>query len=197
MNRTNYIFVDFENVHEVDLDLIAGKTVVVTLVLGERNKSLPVEMVEALLHRPAEVRMVRCRVAGKNSLDFVLAYHVGRQVLSDPGGYFHILSRDKGFDALILHLKDNGVFAARHEEFVKIPVLQKEPPGLDERIKVLKTHFAENKTNRPAKEKTLRSFVFGRFAKTLSDAELSATIAALAASKVVELTKAGAVRYTV
>lgn len=197
MNRTNYIFVDFENVHEVDLDLIAGKPVVVTLVLGERNKSLPVELVTKLLKYSAQVRLVETGHAGKNALDFVLAYHVGVQAVADPKGYFHILSRDKGFDALILHLKDNGVFAARHEAFGKIPVLQKEPPGLDDRVKVLKTHFAENKTNRPAKEKTLRSFVFGRFAKTLSDAELSATITALADSKVVEITKAGAVRYPV
>ena len=197
MNRTNYIFVDFENIHEVDLDLIADKPVVVILVLGERNKNLPVELVEKLLHHPAELRLVRTRHAGKNALDFVLAYHIGRQATADPAGYFHILSHDKGFDALILHLKDNGIFAARHEEFGKIPVLQKEPPSLDERVKLLTAHFAAHQTNRPKKEKTLRSHVHAHLGKKLSDAELNATIKALTDRKVIEITAAGAVAYKI
>ena len=195
MNRTNYIFVDFENIHEVDLDLMADKPVLVILVLGERNKHLPVELVMMLLRRPAQVRIVETGHPGKNALDFVLAYHLGRQAVADAQGYFHILSRDKGFDALILHLKDHGIFAARHEEFGKIPVLQKEPPSLDERVKLITAHFAEHKTNLPKKEKTLRSHVQARFAKKLSDTELNATIKALTDRKVIEITAAGAVAY--
>ena len=44
--RVNYIFVDFENVHETDLDRIAQKPVKVTLVLGEQHKKLPVSLVQ-------------------------------------------------------------------------------------------------------------------------------------------------------
>ena len=179
MNRTNYLFVDFENIHEVDLDLIADKPVVV----------------RKLLHYSAQVRLVETGHSGKNALDFVLACHIGRQAVADPKGYFHILSRDKGFDALILHLKDNAIFAARHEEFGKIPVLQKEPPSLDERVKLITAHFAEPKTNRPKKEKTLRSHVHAHFTKKLSDAELNATIQALTDKRVIEITAGGAVTY--
>ena len=39
--RMNYIFVDYENVQEVDLDLIVGKAVKVFLVVGQRRKTLP------------------------------------------------------------------------------------------------------------------------------------------------------------
>lgn len=39
--RTNYIFVDYENVQAVDFDLIVGKPVKVFLVVGLRRKSLP------------------------------------------------------------------------------------------------------------------------------------------------------------
>jgi hypothetical protein len=41
--RTNYIFVDFENVQDYDLDRIAHKPIKVTLVLGRRHKSLPLQ----------------------------------------------------------------------------------------------------------------------------------------------------------
>ncbi len=42
MSRTNYIFVDYENIQETELDRIADKPIKVTFVLGERNKKLPV-----------------------------------------------------------------------------------------------------------------------------------------------------------
>ena len=195
MNRTNYIFVDFENIHEVDLDLIADKPVVVILVLGERNKNLPTELVTKLLRYSAQVRLIETGRAAKNALDFVLAYHIGRQAVADITGRFYILSRDKGFDALIHHLKRNGVLASRHEEFGKIPVLQAKPPPLDERVKLLTSHLDEHKTNRPKKEKKLRSHIHAHFGKKLSDAELDATIKALTDRKVIGITAEGAVSY--
>ena len=55
MNRTHYIFVDFENIHEVQLELIENKPVVVVLVLGERHKKLSVDLVKQLLKYPAQI----------------------------------------------------------------------------------------------------------------------------------------------
>jgi len=52
MPRTNYIFVDFENIQDLDLDRIANKPVRVILVLGERNRNLPVALVKMLLKEP-------------------------------------------------------------------------------------------------------------------------------------------------
>jgi hypothetical protein len=39
--RMNHIFVDYENVPEMDLDLIAGKAVKVFPIVGRQRKSLP------------------------------------------------------------------------------------------------------------------------------------------------------------
>jgi len=41
MSRTQYIFVDYENVHEVELDLVAEKTAVIELVLGDPHPIPP------------------------------------------------------------------------------------------------------------------------------------------------------------
>jgi hypothetical protein len=41
MPRTNYIFVDYENVQENELERIAQKPVRVTLVLGAGTKTCP------------------------------------------------------------------------------------------------------------------------------------------------------------
>ena len=221
MNRFNYLFVDFENIHEVDLDLIADKPVKVILILGERHKKLPVEMVKKLLKYQAQVRLIEAGRSGKNALDFVLAYRIGVESVADPKGFFHI-SRDKGFDPLILHLRNNHISAERHESFARIPVLASAQPGRPrerlkavaprsttnkpksgtpssgvDRARLMTERFLTNKTNRPKRKKTLLAHIFTHFGKRLSIAELDEILAALVANNVIEITPRGAVVYRI
>jgi len=192
MSRTNYIYVDFENVQETDLDRIADKPVKVRLILGERHKSLPVRLVKLIQRFSEQVRLVETGLNGKNALDFVLAYEIGVESEKDPHGYFHVLSRDKGFDALISHLKDKGILAARHALFSEIPVLM----NLAERVNLLASQFKVNQTNRPKKQKTLESQIQAVFGKTLSPGEVEETIHGLVAEKTIALSEKGEVDYT-
>ena len=112
MSRTNHIFVDFENVHDLDLNRIKDKPVKVVLVLGGHHKSLPVPLVKQLLAYASQVSLVETGRSGKNALDLVLAQHIGEARKTDPHGYFHILSRDKDFDALFT--KDKPIIFAFH-----------------------------------------------------------------------------------
>jgi len=120
---THYIFVDFENVQSVKLDLIAGKPVMVIMVIGKDQTKVPLELVEQLMTFSSQVRLVRTEVKGKNALDFVLSAEVGAQGVADPNGSFHIISRDKGFDALVAHFRSHDRSAARHDAFAKVPIL--------------------------------------------------------------------------
>ena len=122
--RMNYIFVDFENVHEIDLDRVDQKPVKVILVLGEQHKRLPVLLVRKLLQYASQVQVVETGRSGKNAADLVLANYIGEVRKDDPRGYIHIVSKDKDFDALIGHHKDNGALAARHASFSEIPVVR-------------------------------------------------------------------------
>jgi hypothetical protein len=191
MNRTNYIFIDFENVQETDLDRIANKPVKVTLVLGERHKSLPVKLVKLIQKYPTQVQLVETALNGKNALDFVLAYEVGIASEKDPNGYFHILSRDKGFDALIKHLKNKDIRAARHTGISEILVLM----NAAERIKFLESFYRTTR-NRPKKRKTLESQIYAMFGKTLSLEEVAQSIEGLVAEKLSALTDKDQVTYT-
>jgi hypothetical protein len=65
--------VDFENVQDHDLDRIAHKPIKVTLVLGRRHKSLPVQLVKLIQRYASQVALVETRLDGKNALDFVIA----------------------------------------------------------------------------------------------------------------------------
>jgi hypothetical protein len=131
MERLNYIYVDFENVQTLDLDLISDRPVAVVLLLGKQNKDLPVSLVKKLLERSGQVRIVQTEKTGKNALDFVLAYQIGLKAALEPNSFFHIISRDRGFDALVAHLKAQKILAARHDAFSSIPILMihRKSPG--------------------------------------------------------------------
>jgi hypothetical protein len=110
----NHIFVDFENVHEVDLSIIGQKSINLTILLGPNQKKLDADLVEKLLQHANSVHLVRLTTSGRNALDFTLAYHVGRAAVLDPSGVFHIISGDTGFDPLITHLRGSHLKAHRH-----------------------------------------------------------------------------------
>jgi hypothetical protein len=189
--RVNYIFVDFENVQETDLDRIAQKPVKVILVLGGQNKHLPVSLVKKLLQYAGQVQLVETGRTGRNASDLVLAHYIGEVKKSDPHGYIHILSKDKDFDALIGHYKLNGSLAARHASFSEIPVLM----NVDERAQLLASYFTAEHVSRPSKRKTLESHMQAVFGKTLSPADVEATINRLVANQVITLSDKGEVAY--
>ena len=101
----NHVFVDFENVPEIDLKVISSKTVHLMLLLGPRQTKLDVALVEKLLQHAATVELVRLASAGRNAVDFTLAYYLGRAVAADPTGHFQIFSKDTGYDPLVEHLR--------------------------------------------------------------------------------------------
>src|SRR5690348_12675700 len=116
----NHVFVDFENVHEIDLAVIGSKTVAFTLLVGARQTKLEVSLVEKLFEHAVSVRFVRLTSPGRDALDFTLAYYVGRAVAADPTGYFHIVSKDGGYDPLITHLRSRHISARRHDSFATL-----------------------------------------------------------------------------
>ncbi|MBC8126751.1 MAG: NYN domain-containing protein [Gloeobacteraceae cyanobacterium ES-bin-144] len=105
---------DFENVHQVDLTLIGAKSVSFTLMVGAKQTKLDSDLVEKLMAHSSSVQLVKLKSSGKDALDFALAYYLGRAVLADPTAYFHIVSKDGGFDPLIDHLRARHIHVYRH-----------------------------------------------------------------------------------
>ncbi len=197
MSRTQYVFVDYENVQNVDLELVAGKAVVVELILGEQHTKLPLEMVERLLKYPQQVKLVKAGKSGRNALDFVLAYRVGVASAADPKGFFHIVSRDTGFDALILHLRQHHILARRDETFAKAFATEAPPVTPADRAKVVIERLKKNKTNRPKRKTTLLSQINSYFGKKLTDPELEAMLQTLTKERVIEVGEKGEVSYKI
>ncbi|MDB6077927.1 MAG: hypothetical protein JWO82_1674, partial [Akkermansiaceae bacterium] len=175
----NYVFVDFENVHELDLSIIGEKEVVFTLMVGACQKKLDVELVEKLLECSASVKLIRLTSQGKNALDFALSYYAGRASATDPAGYIHIVLGDAGFDPLIEHLRSKGIKARRHDSFADLTFCgppKGRDPVVDDPFERALAHFRKNITNRPKKKKTLLSHLTTQFANRLGESGISTLI---------------------
>jgi hypothetical protein len=118
--RMNHVFVDGENVHQMDPAVIGSKVVNLTLLLGAKQTKLDAVVFEKLMAQTASVQLIRLASTGKNALDLTLSYYLGRAVLADPTGYFHVVSRDKGFDPLVEHLRSRHIQAHRHDDFATL-----------------------------------------------------------------------------
>ena len=209
----NHVFVDLENVKSIDASVIGGRNLTCHLFLGPQNKKLDVEVVERLLENAQTVRLIRSPKAGKNALDFVLAYHLGQAVLADPKGYFHIVSKDTGFDALVDFLKSKHVKVKRHPDWnglhfsasIKPPAIAaavavpKAPskPVLSEAAEKLLENLRKSVKNRPKKEQTLVAHARSLTGKDKPEAEAGAlkVIWELKKAGHLEIDPKGAVSY--
>ena len=195
----NHVFVDFENVHQVDLSVIGSKAVCFTLLLGARQTKLDAALVEKLMEHAASVRLIRLASSGRNALDFTLAYYVGREVMTDPGGYFHIVSKDTGYDPLIEHLRSRHIHAHRHDDFTTLtfsaPPKPPAAPPEDLLSRVL-DHLRKNTTNRPKRKKTLVSHLLSLL-KPAAEADILKLIESLRKAGQLSLGEKDAVSYHV
>lgn len=191
MTRTNYLFIDCENIPTVDLAGIAGKPVQVFLILGKNTTKLPLPLVKQVQQHATIVHLVESGCQGRNALDLVLASKMGETRHADPHGYFHIISKDKDFDALITHYRAGGALAARHDSLADVPVLMDKTARLEFVTKQLKAKA----TGRPATRARLESQIQAWFGKTLTDAELAQTIDGLLEREAIEFTNTNRVTY--
>ncbi len=116
----NHVLVDFENVQEIDFSVIGAQAVRFTLLIGARQTKLDTALVEKLLQHAGSVQLVRLMSSGRNALDFSLAYYLGRAVAADPTGHFSIISKDTGYDALVLHLRSKQIQVRRLVDFTSL-----------------------------------------------------------------------------
>jgi hypothetical protein len=185
--RPNYVLIDFESVQVKSLALIQGEHFHVHVFLGPTNPRLPRDVVLAMHSLGDKGHYVELDEAGPNALDFHIAYYLGKLVSADPTAFYHVISKDKGFDPLIRHLKTKGVFAARSESIEAMPCFngrksptqpQKGDGDLDALVSLAIDDLIKRKAARPRKVSTLRSTVLARLGKSAGD-RLDQVIAAL------------------
>jgi hypothetical protein len=178
--KNNYILIDFENVQPMNLEILSGHSARLIVFVGASQKSIPFEFAMALQNLGGNASYQKISGNGSNALDFHIAFYAGELAAKDPNAFFHIISRDKGFDPLLAHLRDRKIFALRHKDLSEIPFLRiSNANSLDEKIDAISASLTSRGTSRPRKVKTLASTVNALFMKTLDEAAQNAIISEL------------------
>lgn len=178
--RTNYILIDFENIQPDSFTGLEADHFKVLLFVGANQSKVSVDMAAALQPLGTRVDYVRITGNGRNALDFHIAFHIGRLSVEDAGSFFHIISKDTGFDPLIQHLKERKIRAARCAAVHQIPLLKvagAHSPA--QRVAAVVANLLQRGPSKPRTLKTLASTIGALFQKQLSASEIEAVIEAL------------------
>jgi hypothetical protein len=189
--KINYVFIDYENVQVQSLALLKGGQFHVRVFLGPNNTKLPVELVMAMQELGNQAEYIVLETSGSNALDFHIAYYLGVQTAADSEGFFHIISKDTGFDPLIRHLRGRKIFAVRSISIEEMPCFkvaapQQESKGTsaasastEELLKLAVDDLIKRKASKPGTATTLRSTIHARCGKNLPATKIDAVYNAL------------------
>lgn len=178
--RPNIVLIDYESVQPDALQLLAHDHFKVIVFVGATQNKLPFDLVAAAQRLGPRAEYVKIAGVGRNALDFHIAYYIGKLAAADSTAFFHIISKDGGFDPLIQHLKDQNIFSGRWPNIEDIPLVKaarlKTPA---ERATAFLTSLPDLKNRPPKTEKSLRTALAAHFYKQLSEEDISAVVAAL------------------
>ncbi len=192
---TNYVLIDFENVHPKNLELLTKHPFEVFVFVGASQTKVPFDLADSMQLLGTSARYIKISGNGQNALDFHIAFYVGELAGKDPDAHFHIISKDKGFDPLIQHLKGRGVRIQREKDLAEIPVLRVPiSTSDDEKILAIVKNLGGRGQSRPRKVKTLENTINTLFTKKLDKSELASIVQELQKRKLI-VVKQGNVSY--
>lgn len=175
--RTNYILIDYENVQPAAMNVLEQEHFKVIIFVGANQVKVSFEVASALQRMGAKATYIKIAGSGSNALDFHIAFYIGQLAASEPDAYFHIISKDSGFDPLLAHLKSKKILASRVREVTDIPIVKTaNSKTLPEKIAVILANLKQRGASKPRTVKTLSSTINSLFQKNLSETELASLL---------------------
>ena len=183
---TNYILIDFENVHPKNLELVTKHPFKVFVFVGASQTKVPFDLADSMQLLGNSAKYIKIAGNGQNALDFHIAYYIGELAGKDPDAHFHIISKDKGFDPLIKHLKARKIKVMRETDLAEIPLLRVPvSTSNDEKIAAIVKNLGGRGQSRPRKVRTLENTINNLFTRKLDKSELGSLIKDLQKRKLI------------
>ena len=178
--RTNYVLIDHENVQIEALPGLDDEHFKVLIFVGASQNKLAYELVAPVQKMGTRAEYVKISGNGSNALDFHIAFYIGQLAAQEPKAYFHIISKDKGFDPLIQHLRSKKISIARSDSIADIPLLKaSNAKTATEKLDVIVGNLKQRGSAKPRTIKTLSSTISSLFQKQLADEEITSLLAEL------------------
>lgn len=127
VSNEHFVLVDYENRPIPSITKLAPPNFRVLIFVGAQNKKLPTDLVLEVQDKKDHAQIVKVDLVGKNALDFCLTLRLGELVNAHPGGTFHIIASDAGYDAVIKDLKSRKMQAFRSAAIDEMPCFQTTP----------------------------------------------------------------------
>lgn len=173
----NYVFIDFENVQPKNLEILKEHPFKVIVFVGSNQTKVPFDFAEAMQSMGDSAQYIRISGNGPNALDFHIAFYIGRFAEQDKKAYFHVISKDTGFDPLITHLREKKIRIRREKDLAEIPILRiSNATDDDEKISAIVKNLAGRGQSKPRKITTLSNTISSLFTQKLTDSELDSII---------------------
>jgi len=183
---TNYVLIDFENVHPKNLELLTKHPFKVFVFVGASQTKVPFDLADSMQFLGNDAKYIKISGNGQNALDFHIAYYIGELAGKDADAQFHIISKDKGFDPLIQHLKSRNIRIQREKDLAEIPILRVPiTTSDDEKISAIVKNLGGRGQSRPRKVRTLENTINTLFTKKLDKSELTSIIKELQKRKLI------------
>jgi hypothetical protein len=176
MKRTNYVLIDYESVQPSQLELLNRDGFVAYVFVGKAQTKLSFETVSAIQDLGERAKYVKISGAGPNALDFHIAFYIGQISATDPEAFFHIISKDKGFDPLIEHLREQKVFSVRSETIGEIPIIRASTAKTPKERMGFVVNRLKSGNSKPRTLATLRSAIDAILYKQVSEPDVQAII---------------------
>jgi hypothetical protein len=189
--RTNYVLIDYESVQPASIAVLEQECFKVMIFVGEKQAKVSFEVAASLQRLGAKAAYVKMAGSGPNALDFHIAFYIGQLSAAEPDAYFHIISKDTGFDPLVAHLKTKKIFAARSKDVSEIPMVKtcnaKTPT---DRLAAVIANLRQRGASKPRTVKTLSSTINALFQRSLTEAELTSLLESLKQQGVISISGA-------
>ncbi|MEN3111142.1 PIN domain-containing protein [Uliginosibacterium paludis] len=175
--RTNYVLIDYENVQPEAMAVLNKEHFKVIVFVGANQAKVTFEVASVLQQMGERAEYIKITGNGSNALDFHVAYYIGALASKEPDAYFHIVSKDTGFDPLITHLKTKKIFACRSKDVTDIPIVKaSNSKSPSEKIAVIVADLKRRGASKPRAVKTLTSTISSMFQKQLPEQELQSLL---------------------
>lgn len=184
--KNNYILIDYENVQPKSLSILNGYDFRVIIFIGANQTKIPFDLVSAVQEFGSNAKYIKIGENGPNALDFHIAFYMGQIAEKDPDAYFHVISKDTGFDPLIKHLRERKIFAQRETELAEIPLLRtSSAQSTEEKVAAIVERLTALGHARPRKVKTLKNSIHALFMKRLEEKELDFLVEQMRTQKLI------------
>lgn len=178
--KLNFVLIDYENVQPEAMSVLVEEHFNVIVFVGANQTKVTFDVASALQQLGDRAEYVKISGNGANALDFHIAFYIGQLASKHPDAFFHIVSKDTGFDPLIQHLKSKKILSGRSKSVTDIPIVKASTSKTpNDRIAVVIADLKRRGPAKPRTVKTLTSTVHSIFLKQLSDHELSSILGAL------------------